>query len=287
MVHKINTMSDHTKDDYVMSKTQKIRCACITFWKEPIFPGPDDKVDYLIAGYEIAPTTGKEHWQSYAEFSAGLTMSQIKRKFKDKLIRIAPRFGKQYQAIDYCKKDGKFVEYGQRKEQGKRTDLEQCAMDLVGGNCTLEDVMMENPTLYCKYRNGLKDLAMLGTKETTKKFRKIDTEVYWGASGSGKTRKAVEENPDNYKIVVGSGPLWFDGYNGEKTLILDEFYGGLDYNKFLEILDGFQCRLPVKGGFTYAKWTKVVITSNSPPHDWYPQGLPPALKRRLTKTTQM
>jgi len=119
-------------------------------------------------------------------------------------------------------------------------------------------------------------------------FRVINTEVYWGEAGCGKTRKAVEENPDHYILTTdGEGKVWFDGYAGEKTLILDDFYGGIKYSYLLRLLDGYKCRLEVKGSFTYAMWDKIIITSNKPPNDWYHHGLTPALKRRLTKTTQM
>ena len=30
----------------------------------------------------------------------------------------------------------------------------------------------------------------------------------------------------------------------------------------LNLLDGYRLRLPIKGGFTYAAWTKIFITSN-------------------------
>lgn len=267
-------------------KTQRLRCVCITFWKKPIFP---EIVQYLIAGEEICPDTKRVHWQSYAEFRGeGKTIKQIAEAFEDKQIKVFNRRGTQMQAINYCKKDNKFEEFGEMKKQGERTDLCSIAEQLVDGGLTLEEVMVEHPTLYCKYRNGLKDLAGLGQKKQAQTFREINTEVYWGEAGCGKTRKAVEENPDHYVLDMdGEGKVWFDGYNGESTLILDDFYGGIKYSYLLRLLDGYACRLAVKGSFTYARWNKVIITSNKPPHDWYHHGLTPALKRRLTKTTQM
>jgi len=45
--------------------------------------------------------------------------------------------------------------------------------------------------------------------------------------------------------------------------------------------------LPVKGGFTYARWTKVYLTSNTHPDDWYGETVPIAVKgairRRISK----
>jgi len=263
---------------------KRFRNTCLTFYTEPIFP--EGKCDYLIVGRETCPSTGTIHWQAYAEFDNPVTMATIKKRFKDNTVHISEKYpdSTQYDCITYCKKEGEFKEYGNKKNQGQRTDLERIAKGLVEATLTLEDVMVEDPELYCKYRNGLKDLSALGCKNASKEFRKINTEVYVGDAGTGKTRKAIEENPNYYILDMASDDkVWFDGYNGESTLIIDDFYGWIKYGQLLRLLDGYQCRLNVKGSFTYARWTKICITSNKNPKDWYEKGLTPALKRRLTK----
>jgi len=60
-------------------------------------------------------------------------------------------------SIRYCKKDGNFFEAGNVPEnigKGKRTDLKK----LIENNATLGAVMDENPEMYCRYRQGLKDI---------------------------------------------------------------------------------------------------------------------------------
>jgi hypothetical protein len=83
---------------------------------------------------------------------------------------------------------------------------------------------------------------------------------------------------------------WFDGYEGEGTLVLDEFRCQIKCSKMLRILDGHQLRLDTKGGHTHANWTNVVITTNFPPEEWYP-GLNPrhrdALSRRINHVIEM
>jgi hypothetical protein len=105
--------------------------------------------------------------------------------------------------------------------------------------------------------------------------------VYHGPPGTGKTRKALEENKEYYLLDNSGGPVWFDGYEGEETLVIDDFYGWIKYNFILRLLDGHPCRLPIKGGFTYAGWTTVIITSNVHPDSWYKCDTQ-AMHRRIT-----
>ena len=123
-------------------------------------------------------------------------------------------------------------------------------------------------------------------KKQSKQFRNVQVEIYVGEAGSGKTRKAIEEAGDDYYILDQSERVWFDGYDYEKTLIIDDFYGWIKYGQLLRILDGHQYRCEIKGGFKYAAWTKVIITSNAQPNEWYQKGLTPALQRRISNITR-
>jgi len=95
-----------------------------------------------------------------------------------------------------------------------------------------------------------------------------------------------EEHPDCYFVTpTSTGQLWFDGYDGQDVVIFDDFYGGLPLPYMLRLLDGYPMRLPIKGGHTYAKWTKVYLTSNVPPTEWYqdPDG---AFARRIHEVVE-
>lgn len=258
----------------------RIRNACFTAWIKPNC----EKCSYMCYGVEICPETKKIHYQGYVEFNEGISMAQIKKRFNDKQMHIETRRGSQSEAINYCMKDGDFHEHGKRSSQGERTDLKVVASSLLDGSKTIEDIMIEDPNTYCRYRNGLKDIAGLAVKKLTQKFRSVEVNVLWGDAGSGKTREAIENNASHFILDMGDN-VWFDGYNGEECLIIDDFYGWIKYGQLLRILDGHQLRLNVKGSFTYANWSKVVITSNKPPEEWYEVGLTDALKRRLSKVT--
>lgn len=260
----------------------KSRSYCLTIWEEPPAELPGG-VRYAIYGKEICPETKKTHWQSYVEMFGSQRLSFIK-KIYGRTVHAEVRKGTRNEAKTYCQKDGEYVELGKWiSGQGHRSDLEEVGTKLIAGDMTLKEVMEETPTLYCKYRNGLKDLASAGVKKKTKAFRKVEVIVLSGPTGCGKTRQAMEEDP--YKIT-GSNLNWWQDYDGEGTLLIDDYNNDVGITTMLNLLDGYQLRLNVKGSHTYANWTKVYITTNLKKDELHPNAKPAhreALFRRINK----
>ena len=271
----------------------KIRAYCLTMWNKPAMPDNMKWVRYMIAGREICPDTKKEHWQCYIELHRPQRITTIKKFFHDEKIHLEERKGTRIEARDYCMKDKDYQEYGvwNKLGQGCRVDLDYLAKKLISGNSNLKEVMTEQPGLYCRYRNGLKDMYAVGQKNASKDFRKVKVEVIWGDTGAGKTRQATSQGDHFMLDMPDTGqPLWFDGYNGEKHIILDDFYGRIKHSKLLRLLNGNQYRCAIKGGFTYARWNKITITSNAAPETWYRNMIHdgwPALSRRINKVTNL
>lgn len=83
------------------------------------------------------------------------------------------------------------------------------------------------------------------------------------------------------------GGTWFDGYDGHDCVLFDDFTGDIKFCYFLQVIDRYLPRVPVKGGFT--PWTpkRIYITSNIAPNLWYPDTTPyqkEALLRRIHQT---
>jgi len=89
-------------------------------------------------------------------------------------------------------------------------------------------------------------------------------------------------SPDSNPSGVG----WWDGYGGQRDVIIDDFYGGLRFSFMLQLLDRYPLRLQTKGGSVVLLATRFVITSNKHPSDWYNydkfgQHAWPAFNRRI------
>ena len=191
----------------------------------------------------------------------------MKRLFDDDSMHLEKRLGTAKQAIDYCRKEESRVdgpwEYGEHKGQGKRTDIDDCVSAITDG-ASWKEIIEECPSTFVRYHKGLEKVKFIMTESP--KWRDVEVFVYWGKPGTGKSRKVFENEEDVYRVQGGK---WWCGYDGQDAIVFDDFEGGIDYNKMLNYLDGYKLMLETKGGQTYALWTKVYITSNLAPEDWY------------------
>uniref|UniRef100_A0A345MQ25 Replication-associated protein n=1 Tax=Cressdnaviricota sp. TaxID=2748378 RepID=A0A345MQ25_9VIRU len=107
--------------------------------------------------------------------------------------------------------------------------------------------------------------------------------VFWGKSGTGKSRRAWEEAGE-LAYAKGSRTKFWDGYQGESSVIIDEFRGGIDVTYLLRWLDRYPVRVEIKGSSMPLSMKTCWITSNISPVHWYPDlddDTLDALKRRL------
>jgi len=251
------------------------RSYCFTTYQDVQVP-PEDSFRYLVYQKEKCPKTGKMHYQGYIEFSTAMRMQRVKRLFMDNTMHLEKRKGSREQARLYCmKQDTRVeppVEVGKWEAggSGKRNDLLDMVARVRADPQNLHQIALEFPSAYCRNRQGLRDIQFFALKaQATQAFREIKTLVIWGEGGLGKTRWAFENYPSNIRLTQPDSQVWWDEYCGEKTLILDDFYGWLKWGQFLTLLDGYPIRIPTKGGHTWANWTNVIITSNVHPDNWY------------------
>lgn len=264
----------------------RVREWMVTCWVDSLPISFDEcKVRYVVYQQEIAPETKREHWQVYVEFYDAVRKGTVQRLFKDDSAHCEPRRRSRTSCKNYCQKKASAVvgtqfEWGNwRVEVNRKRKL----CDILRSDMTKDQMIKEYPHFFVMYPNGLNKLFQYRDKKKAYVFRKIHVTVLVGPTGCGKTRKATSGPPGSYFMMpLNDKVMWYDGYEGEDTIIFDDFYGGIQHCKFLRLLDGYIVNCPIKGGFVYAKWTKVIITSNKRPCQWYKMGLTPELERRLT-----
>lgn len=223
---------------------------------------------YVIYGEEVGEE-GTKHLQGYFELNKKKTLKGLKdllSSYDLKQVHFEPRMGTQAQAIAYCQKDGNWISRGTMSKQGARTDLDQCRRDA--------------------QENGMKSVSRWGNLQNIKtaelflkyndkpRYAPNDMEVIyiWGPSGTGKTTTAYEMlGTDNtYVWDCATMGTWWEGYDGEKAVIMDDLSPTtVPAKALLAYLGGFPVRAPCKGGSRQCQATKIAITTLKPPKEFW------------------
>lgn len=242
----------------------------------------NDIIRYICIGKETCPKTNKLHIQGWLQLVNKKTLGGVKKLLGYNWVHLEQCRGDEYSNEVYCKKDNDFWEAGKFITQGQRTDLEQIKKQIEGGK-PMYQIANDYFGDFIRYFSGFMKYKQLVDEHKASKFRKVEVIVIQGTTGVGKTRMAMEKA--KYKIE-GDSLDWWDGYNGEDCILIDEYDNQAKCTKMLNILDGYKLRLPIKGAFTYANWTKVFITTNNPWEMWHTHAKEEhrkALRRRISK----
>lgn len=225
---------------------------------------------YIIWQYEKGDS-GTEHLQGYLEYKTRKRFNSVKRDIGDR-AHIERRMDKRgnARAIQYCKKEGGWnqFEFGKPVEYEHRK-LEEVARKLASGEESIMDIAERDPHLYVKHHNGLQNLVNLKCAKRNWAMKII---VLFGKTGTGKTRWAYEKYPNSYTgMWPTGGRWWWDGYQGEESVILDEFKHQIKLVDMLTLLDRYPLKIERKGGWDHFRSKTIIITTNIEPQDWYPK----------------
>lgn len=244
-------------------------------------------ITYLVFGHETGDS-GTYHLQGYVEVPRKRTFPAL-----NEVLSFPPSVhwevarGTGYQASEYCKKTGKFEEYGKAPnptyvekraltKKNKEQDWERLQAYLaMNAWVTVSAMPAEHQATIRSNLAYFKRLQTEAQQVASVELRDVEVYVFWGPTGTGKTYRAYQEaraiDPVPYIITFASDrDQWMDNYNGQKVIILDEFdHHRVDKNFLKRLLDRYSFRAAVKGSFTYGNWTTVYITSNIEPDAWY------------------
>lgn len=220
---------------------------------------------YLLLGREIAPTTGTRHLHVYLRFPNARSFKSVKKELGNQM-RI--EFVKKEEAwMRYCKKEFEYEEFGERPQQGKRTDIDR-----------VRNQMEDRANMRTIVRTATSIQSIRYAEIHLKYFeepRDWKPEVFWyyGKTGSGKTRRAYEEsNPEDRYVSMSNGK-WFEGYDGHSDVIFDDLRPTtFKFEELLRLLDRYEFRIECKGGSRQFRARRIWITTPYAPDDehWSP-----------------
>ncbi len=226
------------------------------------------------------------HLQGYIEMNTPCRFPAIQTWLQAK-AHCEKRRGTRDQARDYCRKEDETpLELGIwiKSGQGTRTDINELFHDAKSLK-PLRAIAKKHKGCYLRYHKAVQHVQHLFNKPDIR--LDLDVSLYYGKPLTGKTKAAYDEDPDLFAVPLGKG-FWFDGYTGQKTILIDDYCGEWRLVDLLRLLDVYPVQLPIKGGFVWLRATRIIITSNTALEYWYDyqtrQDSLAALQRRVHDT---
>lgn len=242
-----------------------------------------DDFKYLVYQYEKGEE-GTLHIQAFIYYANARVFP--KKKFPRAHIEAAKNINA---AMNYCKKEESRVEgpfeFGDPPGQGRRTDLEAVANDILKGK-SLKTVAVENPDIYVRYFKGLKALQYEVWEHRTEAPQII---WLWGKSGVGKTSYVFKKHARD-EIYIKDGTPWWDGYNRQEAILIDDFDGRWPFRDFLRLNDRYPYQGQYKGGYIKINSPYIYITCEFPPEHFYgafDENELEQVKRRITECIEL
>lgn len=252
--------------------TQKTKYWCFTLNTDGAWSHRDIADDISFAVYQLERgENGNRHYQGYIECPNRKSLAQVKRLIPGAHFEV--RRGSQHEAIAYCQKGdsrigGPWV-YGEptTSNQGQRTDLSRLVSLVKEGKSLL--TIVETDSAYMRFATHIKTL-----QSELPLCHRPDIRFAWlyGESGGGKTRSAYDAfrnrrdstgEPYSIYLYDDAKTEWWQGYNGEQVLLIDDFQGNMESSRLIRLLDRYEYRVPVKGSSRTCKADKIIITSHA------------------------
>ncbi len=144
------------------------------------------------------------------------------------------------------------------------------AKEAMDAGATVADMWEEHHSTMVRYHRSYEIYKRVITPP---RMWVMDIQVYYGLTGTGKTRKAYADYGDSLYVVPPaktSGTYW-DDYDNQETCLVDEMYGSrFKYGFLLMLCDRYNMKIPVHGSAREFVSRRIIFTSKRHPGLWYP-----------------
>lgn len=247
------------------------------------------KIKYIV--FQLEKGEGEnhfEHYQGYMVLKSNHKLPGVKKILACDSAHLEVCHGTHDQCIAYCTKEETRIagpwEHGDSKAcgQGKRNDVSAALEHLQQGG--VKRLLSEMPEFVLSH--GAKVQKYIEIKSmydaAAKEYREISVIFVHGPTGLRKTSKIYEYFGEQlYGLFKTNNAWWWQGYVGEKVLLIDDLTPGLmSEDMALQYLQGHPLITPTKGGSVRPLYNLVFLTSNWSFYDLWrdPHG---AIKRRI------
>lgn len=214
---------------------------------------------YYIYGHEHGTENQTYHLQGYVYFQHPTTFRRVRTILRR--AHIEQQRGSIKDAIEYCKKEGSFEEWGDKPEVSKANTQRERWRQLIqlAEEGDFERIKDDFPSEFIRYGKRLLELRK-------RRLEPIDGELqhewWYGATGTGKSRALWSMFPGHYAKELNK---WWDGYQDEEVVAIEEWAPKNECTaSYLKIwADRYPFPAQIKGGTIRGiRPKKIIILSN-------------------------
>jgi len=219
---------------------------------------------------------GYKHYQLYIENPEPIRWSTLKKHLPN--AHIEKRQGSKQQAYAYATKAETRIDepFGNGtidlREESKKENSLRDIYDLIDEGASIAELRHAYRDCFNRNSKVILEYYDYTIRQTSRKTRRLalTENVYYieGETGTGKTSYVLDKYGDENVYIMSDypesslGKERFDGYEGEKVILFEEFRSDIPLKRMLRYLDIYFCELPARYGNKVAQYTKVYITSN-------------------------
>lgn len=270
---------------------------CFTSYERTDLPEidiPFESITYIVFQKEVTKTN-LVHWQGYCHMKKKTTLGSIKKQFKMNTMHIEKAFGTIEKNRAYCTKIdtriGDVFEWGDPFHNTNENVIDNRTKRTVDKR--KDDDLHDRMTSDVQFGMGYDDFVNKYYNEKPKWFNNVNTKdvfsardseghrfwkpvvfYFYGDKGTGKSHLSNVLCSNSFQNIKGiyekDDFMWWEDYNGQDVIVIDDFYGGnVTWTQLLRLLDRKHCRVEKKGSKANILAKYIFITANGPYDNLY------------------
>lgn len=238
---------------------------------------------YIKFGREAAPSSGTPHLQGFIVFENAKTRGGVLEAtgtrrsgpgVKPVVYQMScrPMYSSVAACMEYCGKDGDVFERGDppvaQKERGESSQERTREIIRLARCGAFEELEQAYPDAWFYQQRQIMTQRYHAISKHESLDGVLDNVWIFGPPRVGKSRLARQMAPGAY--VKPADTRWWDQYNGEENVILDDLTSGFYSATFKTWTDRHAFIAEVKCGTLRIRPKRIVVTSNKPPEYYFP-----------------
>lgn len=215
---------------------------------------------------------GTPHLQGFVHLKNAKTLTALKKMLGSNRYHVEKAMGTDYENWAYIMEDNEgkvqgdsLIEWGDAPAEEGEPDAWDNILMMIEGGANNREIVRKWPSIAIRCMSAIQRYRVDYEWAECRAWRDVEVTYISGPTGCGKSRSVLYHddgrvNTDVYRCTNGKHP--FDKYDGEGTIVFEEFRSQYTCRDMLNWVDGHPMLLPARYADRMAKFTNVVILSN-------------------------